>query len=109
MSMKKSTLLAGMGLALSMAMAGSVSAGTPRLDRREHHQANRLYNGVASGELTRRESSRLAAGQVHLRRAEARAKSDGVVTAGERAHLQHEANQQSRRIYRQKHDAQDRG
>ena len=26
----------------------------------------------------------------------------------ERAHLQHEANQQSRRIYRQKHDAQDR-
>ncbi len=52
---------------------------------------------------------RLAAGQVHLRRAEARAKSDGVVTGRERARLQHEANQQSRRIYRQKHDAQDRG
>jgi hypothetical protein len=31
-----------------------------------------------------------------------------VVTARERARLQHEANQQSRRIYRQKHDAQDR-
>jgi hypothetical protein len=45
---------------------------------------------------------------VHLRRAEARAKSDGVVTAGERAHLQHEASQQSRRIYRQKHDSQQR-
>jgi len=30
------------------------------------------------------------------------------VTRGERAHLQHEANQQSRRIYRQKHDEQDR-
>jgi len=37
-----------------------------------------------------------------------RAKSDGVVTPGERAHMQHEENQQSRRIYRQKHDAQDR-
>ena len=33
----------------------------------------------------------------------------GVVTGRERARLQHEANQQSRRIYRQKHDAQDRG
>jgi hypothetical protein len=39
---------------------------------------------------------------------EARAKSDGVVTNRERAWMQHEANQQSRRIYRQKHDAQDR-
>ena len=107
--MKKSTLLAGIGLALSIAMAGSVSAGTPRLDQREHNQRGRIHNGVASGELTRPETRRLAAGQVHLRRAEARAKSDGVVTGRERAHLQHEANQQSRRIYRQKHDAQDRG
>ena len=106
--MKKSTLLAGLGLAISIAMAGAASAGTPRLDRREDHQAGRIYNGVASGELTRHETRRLAAGQVHLRRAEARAKSDGTVTARERARLQHEANQQSHRIYRQKHDAQDR-
>jgi hypothetical protein len=106
--MKKSTLLAGLGLAISLAMAGAASAGTPRLDRREDHQAGRIYNGVANGELTRRETRHLAAGQVHLRRAEARAKSDGRVTKGERAHLEHEANQQSRRIYRQKHDAQDR-
>jgi hypothetical protein len=106
--MKKSTLLAALGLAVSIAMAGAASAGTPRLDRRENHQAGRIYNGVANGELTRPETRRLAAGQVHLRRAEARAKSDGTVTAAERAHLQHEANQQSRRIYRQKHDAQDR-
>ena len=107
--MKKSTLLAGIGLALSLAVAGVASAGTPRLDRREDHQAGRIYNGVANGELTRPEARRLAAGQVHLRRAEARAKSDGTVTARERAHLQHEANQQSRRIYRQKHDSQTRG
>jgi len=106
--MKKSTLLAGLGLAVSIAMVGAASAGTPRLDRREAHQAGRIYNGVASGELTRHETRRLAAGQVHLRRAEARAKSDGAVTARERARLQNEANQQSRRIYRQKHDAQDR-
>jgi len=109
MNMKKTTLLAGIGLALSMAMAGSVSAGTPRLDQREHNQRGRIHDGVASGELTRPEARRLAAGQAHVRRAEARAKSDGVVTGRERAHLQHEANQQSRRIYRQKHDGQDRG
>jgi hypothetical protein len=102
--MNKSILFA----ALAIVATAPVLAGTPRLDRREAQQAGRIYNGVATGELTRPEARRLNACQVHLRRAEARAKADGVVTAGERAHLQHEANQQSRRIYRQKHDAQDR-
>ena len=102
--MNKSILFA----ALVVVATAPVLAGTPRLDQREANQANRIYNGVAKGELTRPEARRLSAGQVHLRRAEARAKSDGVVTAGERAHLEHEANQQSRRIYRQKHDAQQR-
>jgi len=102
--MNKSILFA----ALAVIATAPVLAGTPRLDNREAHQSNRIYNGVANGELTRPEARRLSAGQVHLRRAEARAKSDGVVTAGERAHLQHEANQQSRRIYRQKHDSQQR-
>ena len=107
--MKTSKLLAGIGLALSLAMAGSASAGTPRYDARQHHQRERIANGVASGELTRRETRRLAAGQVHLNRVERRAKADGEVTTAERAHLKREANQQSRRIYRQKHDRQDRG
>jgi len=107
--MKKSTLLAGIGLALSMAMAGSAIADTPRYDARQHNQRQRVVNGVQSGELTMRETRRLAGGQVHLNRVERRAEADGVVTRRERAHLQHEANQQSRRIYRQKHDAQDRG
>jgi uncharacterized membrane protein YebE (DUF533 family) len=35
---------------------------------------------------------------------ENRAKSDGVVTRGERAKIQHTQNVQSKRIYRQKHD-----
>ena len=103
--MNKSILIA----ALALVATAPVLAGTPRLDAREHNQRARIHNGVASGELTRPEARRLAAGQYHLRAAEARAKSDGVVTGRERAWLQHEANQQSHRIYRQKHDAQDRG
>ena len=102
--MNKTILLA----AWAVIATAPALAGTPRLDHRETHQANRIYNGVANGELTRPEARRLSAGQAHLYRAEARAKSDGVVTSRERAHLQHEANQQSRRIYRQKHDAQQR-
>jgi hypothetical protein len=95
-------------VALALIVTAPAFAGTPRLDAREAHQRARIHNGVANGELTRPETRRLAVGQAHLRLAEARAKSDGVVTGRERAYLQHEANQQSRRIYRQKHDAQDR-
>jgi hypothetical protein len=105
--MKKTNILAGLGLVLAVA-AGTASAGTARYDARQAHQQQRIGNGVKNGELTMRETRRLAAGQVHLNRVERRAKADGVVTAGERAHMQREENQQSRRIYRQKHDAQDR-
>jgi hypothetical protein len=103
--MNKSILI----VVLAVIAIAPALAGTPRLDSREHHQRARIHNGVASGELNRAETRRLAAGQYQLRAAEARAKADGVVTGGERARLQHEANQQSRRIYRQKHDAQNRG
>jgi hypothetical protein len=94
--------------ALAVALAGPIVAGTPGLDQREHHQAQRIRQGVQSGELTRPETRRLVRGEAQLRRHEAIAKADGVVTARERARLQHEAHVESRRIYRQKHDAQSR-
>jgi hypothetical protein len=105
--MKKSTL-AGIGMSLTLAVSGIASAGTPNVDTRQENQRERIEQGVESGELTRPEARRLAAGQVHVNRVEDRAKADGVVTARERVHLQHETNQQSRRIYRQKHDRQQR-
>jgi hypothetical protein len=104
--MKKSFAIAALAIA-AIASAPSF-ADTPRFDARQHHQRERIVNGVRSGELTLRETRRLAAGQAHLNRVERRVEADGMVTARERARLQHEANQQSRRIHRQKHDAQDR-
>ena len=94
--------------ALAVIATAPVLAGTPHYDARQQQQRDRIQQGVASGELTLRETRRLAAGQVHLNRVERRAKADGVVTAGERAHLRHEAKQQSHRIYRQKHDGRSR-
>lgn len=92
-----------------LVIAAPVYAGTPVLDRREHHQVQRIKQGVRSGELTRRETAQLVKGQYQLRRMEARVKSDGEITPRERARLQHKANVESRKIYRQKHDNQVRG
>lgn len=86
----------------------STLAGTPNIDKRENHQKKRIAQGVKSGELTARETKRLAKGQKQLHRMEKRAKADGVVTKIERARLQHKANKESAKIYRNKHDRQDR-
>jgi hypothetical protein len=74
--------------------------------QRNINQERRIQQGMASGQLTNREASRLEAGQARVDRVEARAGRDGHVGPAEQAHIQHAENVQSRRIYRQKHDAQ---
>ncbi|MGH8263553.1 MAG: hypothetical protein ACRET4_08735 [Steroidobacteraceae bacterium] len=95
---------------LILGLAAPVFAGdrTPKLDKREHNQRQRIAQGVRSGELTRPEARRLVRGEKRLHRNERIAKSNGVVTPAERARLQAEANRMSGRIYTQKHDPQTR-
>ena len=79
---------------------------TPRVDKREANQEARIQQGVSSGELNARETARLEHGQSHVQALEDKAKADGTVTKKERRALHHAQNHQSKRIYRQKHDAQ---
>ena len=53
-----------------------------------------------------KEDAKLEKGQAKVAKKEEKAKADGVVTKKERAKLQHAENKQSRKINRQKHDAQ---
>lgn len=92
-------------LSLGVAHAGDQ---TPGLDQRQTNQQQRITAGVESGQLTVREAARLERGETRLERHEAAASADGVVTRRERALLHHEADVMSRRIYRQKHDAERR-
>lgn len=79
------------------------------INARERRQERRIHQGVRSGELTRREAGRLQAQQARLRVNEAYARrSGGRFTARERARIQRQENRAGRRIYRQKHDRQDR-
>lgn len=103
-------LLRTLFLTATFAAAGSTFAqpATPRVDQREAHQQQRMAQGVASGQLTPRETQRLEAEQARIERTETRAKADGVVTPAERRHLAHEQNRASRHIAKQKHDRQRR-
>ena len=81
---------------------------TPRVRQRQVNQQQRINEGVRSGELTKREAVRMEALQAKIQHDKKVAKSDGVVTPDERTKLNREQNVASRKIYRQKHDAQRR-
>lgn len=81
-------------------------AATPGLDKRQANQERRIQQGVDSGALNQREAARLERGQDRVEKMEEKAKADGKVTPQERARLNRAEDVQSRKIYRQKHDAQ---
>jgi len=104
------TPLTGFALALltvtTFAQTPGAAPATPRVDARQANQEKRIEQGVASGQLTPRETLRLEREQKHVAVAEEKAKSDGTVTAKERARLHRMQNGASRDIRHQKHDAQ---
>lgn len=81
---------------------------TTGVNQRQRHQQRRLGRGVRSGELTGRETLRLAREQYQIQREKRAYRSDGEVTRVERRELHRELNQASRHIYRAKHNRRDR-
>ena len=79
---------------------------TPGLDQRQAQQQNRIEQGVASGQLNKKETVRLEKREGKLEADKLIAKSDGKVTKQERKKLRREANRDSKAIYKQKHDKQ---
>ncbi|MBV9883017.1 MAG: hypothetical protein JO276_08420 [Sphingomonadaceae bacterium] len=80
-----------------------------RINQRQAHQQQRISRGVASGQLTARETYRLERQEGRIAAYEARSRADGGgLSARERARIEHMQDRESRRIYRQRHDAQHR-
>jgi hypothetical protein len=73
--------------------------------QRNVNQQQRIQNGMENGSLTNREAARLEAGQAHVDRKTANAAADGHVGPVEQRNIQRKENQQSRVIYRKKHNA----
>ncbi|MEW6041379.1 MAG: hypothetical protein AB1633_07660 [Elusimicrobiota bacterium] len=79
-------------------------ARTPGISQRQAHQHQRIKQGVKSGELTREETKELHHGQREVRQMKREAKADGTVTKEERRRIHQKQNQESREIYRMKHN-----
>lgn len=100
------------GTALAMGGAGiSMPAATAgiydRVDLRRAEQAQRIQQGIRSGELTRSEAAKLKTQQAHIRHLERKTERDGRNTRSERARSNAAQNASSRSIYAEKHGSQD--
>jgi len=93
---------------LGIAFLGTLSFAEASVNQRQRRHDARIGRGAATGELTRAEYARLQRSEARIQRREVRARYDGDFTGKERARINHQLNRQSRHIYRQKHDAQDR-
>ena len=76
--------------------------------QRNINQQERIEQGVKNGTLTNREVGKLERGQARDNAAQSRAGRDGHVGRNEQARIQNAEDTQSRRIYREKHDQQNR-
>ena len=107
--------LLGLGFACALLVLGLTADSFAQngryhtVNKRQRTQQGRIYNGVNSGELTRREAYRLQQQQYRINRTEQRFRNSGdKLTWRERYILDQRQDRASRNIYRQKHDRQDR-
>jgi hypothetical protein len=100
--------------ALVIAPVALVAQATPtpgahdyNIGQRKVDQQDRIANGVKSGQLTAGETSRLEHQEAGVNREERgmRAQDNGHLTSQDRKTLHAQQNQESRRIYRDKHNA----
>ena len=77
---------------------------TTQVDRRQARQARRIHAGLRSGDLERSEARRLHRQQRQIARLERRFVSDGHLSIGEWARLDHALDRASAQIYRARHN-----
>jgi hypothetical protein len=94
-------------VASSFALPGyTLAQSTPRIDKRQENQDERIEKGLQKGQLTKKEARRLEKGQEHVEDLEEKALQDGKVTKREKRRIEKAQDKQSERIYKQRHDEQ---
>ena len=103
--------IARFALALTLAIAPvAVLAQAPTnatINQRKENQQDRIAQGVKSGQLTAGETSRLEHQEAAINHEERamRAQDNGHLTKADRSLINKQQNQESKRIYRAKHNA----
>ncbi len=91
--------------ALMLTASSFAQTASPTINATQVKQAERINQGVASGELTKAETKNLRTEQRAIRAEKAAFKADGTFSAAERAQVRRDQKQASKRIYANKHNS----
>jgi hypothetical protein len=114
MKLTKLALIAILSLASGVIFAQTTAPTTPtpgrndyNINQRKTDQQDRIAQGVKSGQLTAGESSHLEKQEAGINKEERgmRQQDNGHLTKSDRQTIHKQQNQESRRIYRDKHNA----
>jgi hypothetical protein len=114
MNLTKLALVVSLALAPAAILAQTTTATTPtpgqhdhNINQRKTNQQDRIAQGVKSGQLTAGETSHLEHQEAGINKEERgmRAQDNGHLTKSDRSTLHKQQNQESRRIYRDKHNS----
>jgi hypothetical protein len=115
MDLKKLALIAALALTPAALLAQSATPNTTAtpgkndydINQRKIDQQDRIANGVKSGQLTAGETARLEHQEAGINKEERgmRAQDNGHLTKQDRSTIHSQQNQESRRIYRDKHNS----
>jgi hypothetical protein len=111
MNLKHSLLAAALILGPACAFAQTPApAAQPTINQRKVDQQDRIANGVKSGQLTPGETSHLEHQEAGINKEERgmRAQDNGHLTKQDRKTIRSQQNKESKRIYRDKHNAKAR-
>lgn len=95
-------------LATAIIFALGIGTTEAQIKKTAHNQNARIKQGVKSGELTKAETKNILNDKKEIRQDVREAKSDGIVTPGEKKEIRQDQRQTSRKIYRKKHNKRDR-
>ncbi len=84
------------------------SIGIIAVSNAQYGQRARINEGVRSGELTRYETAKLNRGQQEMHRDMRMAREDGYISRGERREIREDRRENSREIFRYKHNNRER-
>ena len=111
MHLSKFALIASLALAPAAIFAQTPATTTTTkpatINQRKENQQDRVAQGVKSGQLTAGETTHLEKQEAGINKEESgmRTQDNGHLTKQDRKTLRHQQNQESRRIYRDKHNA----
>ncbi len=95
------------GLFAQTTVTPTTPAAKPTINQRKENQQDRIAGGVKSGQLTAGETGRLEHQEAGINKEERgmKAQDNGHLTRQDRTTLKAQQNQESRRIYKDKHNA----